>query len=313
MSFRREKYVPRGGPDGGDGGNGGNVILTATGQLQTLLDFRYKREYRAKKGQDGMGKNMHGKNGADLRIPVPVGTVIKSCEQEDILADLKKEGDYFVAARGGKGGLGNARFATPTRQVPTYAQSGKEGEERCLILELKLLADVGLLGLPNAGKSTLISVISAARPKIADYPFTTIVPNLGVVRVEGHRSFVVADIPGLIEGAHTGAGLGIQFLRHVERTKIFLHLVDISDTSKGDPVEHYQMIRKELGKYREELLTKHQIVVATKLDITTDKRKLDILKKYCKTNHIQLIKISSVTGEGIDELIYYLAQRLENL
>ncbi len=313
VSFRREKYVPRGGPDGGDGGKGGNVILRATMQLQTLLDFRYKREYRSQKGQDGMGKNMHGKNGTDLFIPVPVGTVVKSCEQDVILADLKEEGDLFVAARGGKGGLGNAHFATPTRQVPKFAQPGQEGEERWLILELKLIADVGLVGLPNAGKSTLISVISAARPKIADYPFTTTVPNLGVVRVEEHRSFVVADIPGLIEGAHAGAGLGIQFLRHIERTKIFLHLIDISETAQGDPVEHYHMIKKELGMYREELLAKHQAVVATKLDIASDTRKLDILEKYCKTNHIELIKISSVTGEGIKELIYYLARHLEQI
>jgi GTP-binding protein len=310
ISFRREKYVPKGGPDGGDGGKGGDVVLKTSAHLQTLLDFRYRREYRAANGSSGMGKNMHGKNGSDLCIPVPLGTVIKSGEEDVILADLKEEGDFFVAAQGGKGGLGNAHFATPTRQVPKYAQPGQDGEERWLILELKLLADVGLVGLPNAGKSTLIAAISAARPKIADYPFTTTVPNLGVVRVDEHRSFVVADIPGLIEGAHAGAGLGIQFLRHIERTEIFLHLIDISDTSQDDPVKEYHKVRKELEMYQERLLTKHHAVVATKLDIATSKRRLDILEKYCKTNHIDVIKISSVTGEGIKELIYYLAYHL---
>ena len=231
VSFRREKYVPRGGPDGGDGGRGGHIIFRATDALNTLLDQTYHREYRAQRGQHGMGKKMHGKNGEDLIIPVPVGTILKDAETKDILIDLDRKGLQVVIAKGGRGGLGNSHFATSTRQAPRYAQPGEEGEEKWLILELKLLADVGLIGLPNAGKSTLLSVISSARPKIADYPFTTLTPVLGVVKLEDYRSFVVADIPGLIEGAHRGVGLGFQFLRHVERTSILLHLVDISETA----------------------------------------------------------------------------------
>src|SRR4030065_1456830 len=229
VSFRREKYVPRGGPDGGDGGKGGDVVIKASSQINTLLDFKYKREFHAKNGQNGMGKKMHGKNSDDLVIPVPAGTVIRDADSNEIIADLIKDGDYFIAAKGGRGGLGNSHFATSTKQVPMYAQPGENNEEKWLILELKLLADVGLIGFPNAGKSTLISVISSAKPKIADYPFTTLVPNLGVVKLKDNRSCVVADIPGLIEGAHTGAGLGVSFLRHIERTRIFLHLVDVSD------------------------------------------------------------------------------------
>ncbi len=230
ISFRREKHVPRGGPNGGDGGRGGNIIFRAAKELNTLLDLRYQREYRAERGEHGKGSNRHGRDGIDMVIPVPVGTLIKDAESGEIIADLDHDGAEVVAAHSGRGGLGNSNFATPTRQAPRYAQPGEPGEEKWLVLELKLLADVGLVGLPNAGKSTLISVISAARPKIADYPFTTLVPNLGVVKMEDLGSFVVADIPGIIEGAHTGTGLGFQFLRHIERTAILLHLVDISDT-----------------------------------------------------------------------------------
>ena len=311
VSFRREKYVPRGGPDGGDGGRGGHVIFRATRELNTLLDFRYKREYRAQKGQHGMGKRMHGKDGADLIIPVPVGTVIRDAESGQIADDLTREGQEFIAARGGRGGQGNQHFATPTRQVPRFAQPGEEGETRRFILELKLLADVGLVGLPNAGKSTLISVISSARPKIADYPFTTLLPNLGVVKFNDYASFVVADIPGLIEGAHQGVGLGFQFLRHIERTRIFLHLVDVSDAADEDPVTQYKMITRELKIYGKDIIAKHHAVVATKIDAVTGKKRLDLLKKYCKTNHVDFLAISAATGSGIKELIGYLAGILD--
>lgn len=313
VSFRREKYVPKGGPDGGDGGKGGAIIFKATSQMNTLQDFRYKPEYKAQKGQDGRKKKMHGKDGEDMTIPVPVGTVIRIADTDDIIADLIKDGDIFVAARGGRGGLGNSHFATPTRQVPRFAQPGEEGEEKWLILELKLLAEVGLIGLPNAGKSTLISVISAARPKIADYPFTTLVPNLGVVKTDDHKSFVVADIPGLVEGAHKGTGLGHQFLRHVERTKILLHLVDVSDTADHDPVKQLEKINGELQMYSAELTAKPQIVVATKLDAATLKKKLDMLEKYCKTNHIDYFGISSVTGKGVKNLLRHVSNILEGM
>ena len=310
VSFRREKYVPRGGPDGGDGGKGGDVIIKASSQINTLLDFKYKREYHAKNGQNGMGKKMHGKNSDDLVIPVPAGTVIRDADSNEIIADLIKDGDYFIAAKGGRGGLGNSHFATSTKQVPMYAQPGESNEEKWLILELKLLADVGLIGFPNAGKSTLISVISSAKPKIADYPFTTLIPNLGVVKLKDHKSCVVADIPGLIEGAHSGAGLGVSFLRHIERTRIFLHLVDVSDMA-DDAVARYLKIRRELGMYSADLLLKPETVVATKLDSVTDKTRLDMLENYCKTNNIDFLKISSVTGKGIRKLLNYLSNALE--
>ncbi|MDP1758498.1 MAG: GTPase ObgE, partial [Thermodesulfovibrionales bacterium] len=264
VAFRREKYVPRGGPSGGDGGRGGHIIFRASRELNTLLDLRYQREYRAKRGQHGMGKKMHGKDGEDRIIPVPVGTVIKDADTEEVLADLDSEGVEIIIAKAGRGGQGNAHFATPTRQAPKFAQPGEEGEEKNLVIELKLLADVGLIGLPNAGKSTLISVISSARPKIADYPFTTLTPNLGVVKLKDLRSFVVADIPGLIEGAHKGAGLGFQFLRHVERTSMLLHLVDASDMPETDSVEDLKKINKELELYSSKLLKKPQAVVGTK-------------------------------------------------
>lgn len=307
VSFRREKFVPKGGPNGGDGGKGGDVILKATSQLNTLLEFRYKREFKAQNGQNGMGKKMHGKDGDNSVIPVPVGTVIKFIDSGTIAADLLKDGDFFIAAEGGRGGLGNSHFATPTRQAPRFAQPGEESSEQWLILELKLLADVGLVGLPNAGKSTLISVISSAKPKIADYPFTTIAPKLGVVKLDNYKSFVVADIPGLIEGAHKGAGLGFQFLRHIERTKIFLHLIDVSDMAHDNPVDQYEKVTNELKMYNMKLMLKAQAVVATKLDIVSDIKRLDLLEKYCKTNNIDLLKISSVTGNGIKRLLNYLS------
>ncbi len=246
ISFRREKYVPKGGPDGGDGGRGGHIIIKATDRLNTLLDLKYRRTYKAERGHHGKGKNMHGSNGKDLIVNVPVGTVIKDALTNELIADLDKNGMEIIVARGGKGGLGNAHFVTPVRQAPKFAQPGEKGEEKSLILELKLLADVGLIGLPNAGKSTFLSVISSAKPKIAEYPFTTLTPVLGVVKLKDYKSFVVTDIPGLIEGAHKGAGLGYQFLRHVERTSLLLHLIDISDIGIGDPVENLKKDQREL-------------------------------------------------------------------
>jgi GTP-binding protein len=311
VSFRREKYVPRGGPDGGDGGRGGHVIFRATKELNTLLDFRYKKEYLAERGQHGMGKKMHGRDGKDLVIKVPVGTMIRDAATEEVLADLDSEGMEAAIVRGGRGGQGNSHFATATRQVPRFAQPGEEGAERSLILELKLLADVGLIGLPNAGKSTLISVISSARPKIADYPFTTLVPNLGVVKHEKYRSFVVADIPGIIEGAHKGVGLGFQFLRHVERTSILLHLVDISEPSAGDPVGDLLTIDNELALYSPELARKQQIVVGTKLDIAGDKKRLNDLAEHCRNKGLDFFPVSSATGRGIKKLLSYVAVKVE--
>jgi len=307
VSFRREKYVPKGGPNGGDGGRGGHVIFRATRALNTLLDLRYKREYKAERGQHGMGKKMHGRDGKDLIIPVPVGTVIKDADSGDVIIDLDREGMETIVAKGGRGGLGNAHFATPTRQAPRFAQKGEEGEDRHLILELKLIADVGLIGLPNAGKSTLLSAISSAKPKIADYPFTTLTPMLGVVRLENYRSFVIADIPGLIEGAHKGVGLGFQFLRHVERTSTLLHLVDISSMGEGDTVENFEKINKELELYSPELTRKPQVVVGTKLDIAGDKKRFNRLARYCKTKAIDFFPVSAVTGTGIKRLLFYLS------
>ena len=313
VSFRREKYVPRGGPDGGDGGRGGHIVFMATRQLNTLLDLRYKREYRAQRGRHGMGKKMHGRDGEDLVIPVPVGTVIRNADSGEVLYDLEKEGMTATAAKGGRGGLGNSHFATPTRQVPRYAQPGEEGEEKSLIIELKLLADVGLIGLPNVGKSTLISVISSARPKIADYPFTTLVPNLGVVKFEDHRSFVVADIPGLIEGAHQGTGLGFQFLRHVERTSILLHLVDVSEMGCGEPVENMEKINRELDLYSPEMAGKPQVVVGSKIDVAGDGKRLAKLRNFCRKRSLVFFEVSSVTGRGIKELLSYVAVKTEEL
>ncbi|MEW6067056.1 MAG: GTPase ObgE [Nitrospirota bacterium] len=310
VSFRREKYVPRGGPNGGDGGRGGNIIVKAVNKLNTLLDLKYQREYKAAKGEHGKGKKMHGKDGEDLFIPVPVGTIIKDGNTKEILTDLDREGVEIIIAKGGRGGLGNAHFATPTRQAPRFAQKGEDGEERHLILELKLLADVGLIGLPNAGKSTLLSAISSAKPKIADYPFTTLTPILGVVKIEDYKSFIVADIPGLIEGAHRGVGLGFQFLRHVERTSILLHLIDISEMAEGDPVENLEKINKELELYSPELIQKLQIVAGTKLDIAGNKNRLNRLSEYCKTLAIDFFPISAVTGKGVKRLLTYLSVKV---
>jgi GTP-binding protein len=312
VSFRREKYVPRGGPDGGDGGRGGNVVFVAEQELNTLLDFRYKKDYKARGGGNGMGKKMHGRDGGDLVVPVPRGTLIRDADSAEVISDLDRGGKSVVVVKGGRGGLGNWHFRTATRQVPRFAQPGEEGEERSLILELKLLADVGLIGLPNAGKSTLISVISSARPKIADYPFTTLVPNLGVVKLEKFRSFVVADIPGLIEGAHKGTGLGFQFLRHVERTSMLLHLVDISEGHAGEPVEDLRKINRELDLYSGLLAQKPQAVVGTKLDSAGDRSRLNALAEYCEREGIDFFPISAMTGRGIKKLVAYVAEKVEN-
>ncbi len=312
VSFRREKYVPKGGPNGGDGGRGGNVIIRATGELHTLLDFRYKRQYKAQRGGHGMGSNKRGRDGEDLLIPVPLGTIIRDAETEEILADLDSDGAEYMPAQGGRGGQGNAHFATPTRQTPRFAQPGEPGQEKTLILELKLIADVGLAGLPNAGKSTLISKLSSAKPKIADYPFTTLTPNLGVIKVEDYKSFVMADIPGIIEGAHRGAGLGIQFLRHIERAKIILHLVDISEICQSDPVEDLLKIRSELALYNPLLVEKPFIVAGSKEDIQGDGRRLERLKAYCQRESIDFFALSSATGKGLKELLAYLTAKLCN-
>ena len=313
VSFRREKYVPRGGPDGGDGGRGGHIIFRATDELNTLIDLRYHREYRARRGQHGMGKKMHGKDGEDLVIPVPVGTIVRDRDSEKVIIDLDKNGMETIIAKGGRGGLGNAHFATPVRQAPRFAQPGEAGEEKRLVLELKLFADIGLLGLPNAGKSTMLSVISSARPKIAAYPFTTLTPVLGVVKMADYRSFVVADIPGLIEGAHRGSGLGFQFLRHVERTSLLLHLVDISEMAQGDPIDNFEMILRELEHYSPDLMKKPQAAAGTKTDIAGNRERLAKMGRYCRDRGIDFFPVSAVTGEGINQLISYLAARLEQV
>jgi GTP-binding protein len=313
VSFRREKYVPRGGPDGGDGGKGGNVIFVADSELNTLLDFRYRKDYLAEGGRHGMGKKMHGRDGRNLVVPVPPGTLIKDADTGEVIADLDRGDREVVVVKGGRGGLGNWHFRTATRQVPRFAQPGEEGEERSLVLELKLLADVGLIGLPNAGKSTLISVISSARPKIAEYPFTTLVPNLGVVKIEKYRSFVVADIPGLIEGAHKGTGLGFQFLRHVERTSLLLHLVDISEGPGSDPVKDLRKISRELELYSDLLAKKPLAVVGTKLDAAGNKSRLAALAEHCREREIDFFPVSAVTGRGVKKLITYVAAKVEEM
>ncbi len=311
LSFRREKFIPLGGPDGGDGGNGGDVWFRVDMGLSTLLDFRYQVHYKAERGAHGRGKNMHGKAGESLQIGVPPGTLIFDAETGELLADLVAEGQEILLLKGGMGGRGNARFATSTNRAPRHVQPGMPGEERTLRLELKLLADVGLVGLPNAGKSTLISSVSAARPKIADYPFTTLVPNLGVVRYGGYKSFVMADIPGLIEGASEGHGLGTRFLRHVERTDLFLHLVDLSSMQEGDPRESFATINRELGRHNPELLAKTQLVVLTKQDITEVRELTEELRPWFEAQGYRVFTVSAVTGAGLPELVQVIGNLLE--
>jgi GTP-binding protein len=299
-SFRREKYIAHGGPNGGDGGDGGSIILKADDSMGSLLDFRHQKEIRAKKGEGGMGSNMHGKNGDSVTVLLPVGTLVRDAETGEILADLVNVGESIVLLKGGLGGRGNARFATANNRTPTYCQPGEEAQTLRVRFELKLMADVGLLGFPNAGKSTLISRISAAKPKVADYPFTTLVPNLGVVSY-GDRTFVVADIPGLIEGASDGAGLGIQFLKHVERTRLLLHLVDPVDGR--DPVEKYQVLRNELAKFDPDLAKRTERVVVTKMDVTEAREEFEDVCARFKEMGIEPWGISAATGDGIDELV----------
>ena len=312
-AFRREKFVPRGGPSGGDGGRGGDVIVLADSSLNTLLHLRYNPHHTAQRGLHGEGSNRSGRNGEDLVIRVPVGTQIFDATTGDLLHDLNHEGDQWLAARGGRGGFGNAHFTTSTNRAPRYHQSGSPGEELDLQLELKLLADVGLVGFPNAGKSTFISTVSAARPKIADYPFTTLEPHLGVVDLGDFRTFVIADIPGLIEGAHTGAGLGDRFLRHIERTKLLLHLVDVSSVSGRDAVSDYETVNRELASYNEELATRPQFVVATKIDALDEPERLESLKQKAIADQKPFFAISSATGNGIRELVNAMAAKLEEL
>jgi len=313
VSFRRERFIPRGGPDGGDGGKGGDVIFQADRQLATLLDFTYPRTYRAQRGAHGKGKNQTGKNGADLIIRVPTGTLIRDDETGEVLADLLLDGQRFVGAKGGKGGRGNARFATPTHQAPRRAEKGEKGEERWLRLELKLLADVGLIGFPNVGKSTLLSRISSARPKIADYPFTTLSPNLGVVIRENRKPFVVADIPGLIEGASQGAGLGLTFLRHIERTKILVHLVHIAQGEGPDPVRAFNTLNRELETYHPSLKDRRQIVVLNKIDLPSVREKAPEWIEVFGQMGYRLYLISAQTGEGVEPLVETIAEALERL
>ena len=313
MAFRREKFVPRGGPSGGDGGRGGDVWLEADSSLNTLLHLRYNPEHTAGRGMHGEGSNCSGRDGADIVVRVPVGTQIYDGETGDFYCDLATDGQRWQAAKGGRGGFGNAHFATSTNRAPRYHQEGSAGEERELQLELKLLADVGLIGFPNAGKSTLISTISAAKPKIADYPFTTLEPHLGVVDLGDFRTYVVADIPGLIEGAHAGAGLGDRFLRHVERTKLLLHLVDVSSLSGRDPVADYEIINRELAAYDERLAERPQIVVATKLDALDEPERLERLRERAARDGKEFLEISSVTNRGVRELTQILARRLDEI
>jgi GTP-binding protein len=316
MAFRREKFVPRGGPSGGDGGRGGDVIMESSERHNTLVHFRFNPEYKAERGRHGEGSNKTGREGDDIILKVPVGTIVYDELTGELVHDFSRPDDHVVIARGGRGGRGNAQFATSTHQAPREHEQGFPGEERELRLELKLLADVGLVGYPNAGKSTLISRISAARPKIADYPFTTLQPNLGVVIVgdmPDERSFVVADIPGLIEGASDGAGLGTQFLRHIERTRFLAHLVDISDSSgRPDPVQDFEVITRELANFGEGLDSKPTLVVATKLDVANPD-KLAKLKRYAKRKKLDFYAISAVTGDGIEELRWAMAKRVEEM
>ena len=307
MSFRREKFVPRGGPDGGDGGKGGSVYAVASPHLNTLISFRFNREFHAKRGGHGQGSNRTGRDADDLELEVPVGTLIyeKPVDSDDtptLIGDLVEPGQRVLVAQGGIGGRGNARFVSSTNRAPRRFEEGTPGETKQLQLHLKLLADVGLVGFPNAGKSTLISRISAARPKIADYPFTTLTPNLGVVSLSGNRSFVVADVPGLIEGAHEGKGLGDRFLKHLDRTKVLIHLVDVSGASGRDPIEDFETIQRELSRFSDELASKPQLVAATKMDAVTDRSAVDALEAHVTSHELPFLRISAISGEGLETL-----------
>lgn len=313
VAFRREKFVPRGGPAGGDGGRGGSVILLADGRLTTLIDYRYKHHYKAERGVHGGPNCMTGADGADLTLKVPLGTQVFDADSGDTIADLTVDGGRFIIAKGGRGGRGNAKFATSTKQTPRHAENGEPGEERRLRLELKLLADVGLIGFPNVGKSTLIAQVSAARPKIADYPFTTLVPNLGVVRVDEARSFVMADIPGLIEGAHAGAGLGDRFLRHIERTRLLVNIIDVSGFTERDPAQDFEVINRELRLYSSILAELPQAIAFNKIDVSGAEETAEKLAHDLEARGYKTFAISAATGKGTRALIYHLADELEKL
>jgi GTPase len=315
LAFRREKRVPRGGPSGGDGGHGGSVYVVASPHTNTLINYRFHPEFDAERGEHGQGSNRTGQNGANLELPVPIGTLVYEKSDGDVplqlLADLSHEGDRVLVAKGGRGGMGNARFATSTNRAPRKVQPGEAGEEKFLRLELKLLADVGLVGFPNAGKSTLISRISAARPKIADYPFTTLTPNLGVVGLSDDRSFVVADVPGLIEGAHRGQGLGHQFLRHLERTKVLVHLIDVSNASGRDPVDDLNTVRRELELFQPALAAKPQIVAANKIDAADDPARIEAVRSRARELDLPFYRVSGVSGAGVPELLEAMWRELD--
>ena len=313
VSFRKEKYVPAGGPDGGDGGRGGSVIAIVDEGMRTLMDFRYQKKYIAENGENGMKKKMFGKDAKDLVFKVPPGTVIRDAETGKVLADLLKAGDSAVIARAGRGGRGNVHFKTATRQAPTFAEQGTYGEERTIILELKMLADVGLVGYPNVGKSTFLSATTMAKPKIANYHFTTLTPNLGVVEVIKGKSFVLADIPGLIEGASEGIGLGHEFLRHVERTRLIIHVVDISGTEGRDPAEDFVKINQELERYSPALIERPQVIAANKIDLLFDREGLDVFVQEMASKGYKVFPISAATGEGIDALMHYVTECLDTI
>ena len=313
ISFRHEKYVAAGGPDGGDGGKGGDIYFVVDQDANTLIDFRYKKKFKAENGNNGEGACRFGKSGEDLYIKVPIGTIIKDAKTERVLADLSEKNQKALILHGGRGGKGNSNFATATRQAPRFAQDGEDGEEKELILELKLLADVGLIGFPNVGKSTLLSIVTDAKPKIADYHFTTLDPNLGVVKKEYGESFVIADIPGVIEGASEGIGLGTQFLRHIERTRLLLHVIDVSGSEGRNPVEDFYTINNELKKYSQKLSERKQIIVANKIDSMQDESLYKNLEKLAKEKGLEIFKISAATNTGIKELIIHVSQVLKTL
>ncbi|PET66001.1 GTPase ObgE [Bacillus sp. AFS001701] len=310
VAFRREKYVPKGGPAGGDGGRGANVVFKVDEGLRTLMDFRYKRHFKADRGQHGMSKNQHGKNAEDMIVKVPPGTIVTDADSGELIADLTMDGQTAIIARGGRGGRGNSRFASPANPAPEIAENGEPGKERNIKLELKVLADVGLVGFPSVGKSTLLSVVSSARPKIAEYHFTTIVPNLGVVETEDNRSFVMADLPGLIEGAHQGVGLGHQFLRHIERTRVIVHVIDMSGLEGRDPYEDYLTINQELKEYNLRLTERPQVVVANKMDIPEAEENLIKFKEQVG-DEVQIFPISAVTRQGLRDLLFTVADLVE--
>lgn len=312
-TFRREKYVAAGGPDGGDGGKGGDVYFAVDPDSNTLIDFRYTKKFKAENGQNGSGAHKFGKSGRDCIVKVPLGTIVKDAETGKVIADFSTKGQKELILKGGRGGKGNSHFATSTRQAPRFAIDGEKGKEKELILELKLLADVGLVGFPNVGKSTILSRVTKATPKIADYHFTTIDPNLGVVKTKHGDSFVLADIPGIIEGASEGIGLGIQFLRHVERTRLLLHVIDVAGTEGRDPVDDFNKINEELKKYSEKLANRKQIIVANKIDSMQDEENYKKLEKLAKENNLEIYKISAVTGEGLDELFNHVGELIKTL